>query len=61
MSLFSGGAMWGACFISDEDRVHYPHYILYFSVLSFHGPTLSPRHTEEVWTEKDVVSMNLRF
>ena len=35
--------------------------LLYFSVLSFHGPTLSPRHTEEVWTEKDVVSMNLRF
>lgn len=26
--------------------------LLYFSVLSFHGPTLSPRHTEEVWTEK---------
>ena len=33
----------------------------YFFVLSFHGPTLPPRHTGEVWTEKDVVSMNLRF
>jgi len=37
MSLFSGGAMWGACFISDEDRVHYPHYttILFCSFISW--------------------------
>ena len=29
--------MWGACFISDEDRVHYPHYttILFCSFISW--------------------------